>query len=239
MTLRRPHLPVGAIVASRADSVALTFDDGPDERFTPDLLRVLSAHGTSATFFVLLTKVRRNPALLDDLVRAGHEVGLHGPDHRRITGFGMRAATERLAAARGDLEELTRRPVRWYRPPYGEQSATSYLAARRAGLESVLWSATTWDWKDVSQQQRTAKALEGCRPGAILLAHDGAIDERDGAPGEPVVECDRPALVDDLLSRLHRRGIRTGPLGEAVDSGADRSLRFVIPRSARPRTSAA
>lgn len=233
---RLSRLPVGAIVSTASDGVALTFDDGPDPSLTPGILEVLDRHRARATFFVLMSKVRRTPTLLAELVAAGHEVGLHGPDHAPVTGVGHRRVHERLAAARAELEGLVDQTVRWYRPPYGSQSAVSYSAAARAGLSTVLWSATTWDWKPATHEQRLAKVRQGARPGAILLAHDGIVDSSDGVSGEPDSGCDRPALIEEVLADFDRRSLAVVTVGEALAAGRpDRSLKFVL-RPTRPLT---
>ncbi|MGA8245859.1 MAG: polysaccharide deacetylase family protein, partial [Nocardioides sp.] len=74
---------VGVEPSSR--SVVLTYDDGPTPGVTDQLLAVLAEADATATFFVLLTRVRPHLALLRELLAAGHEIGLHGPDHRRLT----------------------------------------------------------------------------------------------------------------------------------------------------------
>lgn len=230
------RLPVGAIIATAAPAVALTFDDGPDARLTPGILEVLDRHQAKATFFVLMSKVLRAPDLLGELVAAGHEIGLHGPDHTPVTGVGHRQVYERLSSAKAELEGLVGKSVRWYRPPYGSQSAVSYSAAARAGMSTVLWSATTWDWKPVTHEQRMAKVREGARPGAILLAHDGIIDSGDGVTTEPESGCDRPALIDDVLTELGQRSLQAVTVGEALAVGRPvRSLRFIV-RPTRPQT---
>jgi peptidoglycan/xylan/chitin deacetylase (PgdA/CDA1 family) len=213
----------------------VTFDDGPSADRTPAVLDTLARHGATATFFVLLTKVEQHPGLVHEIVQQGHEVALHGPDHRPIVDFPYTEAVRRTIAARSALEAIVRRPVRWFRPPYGTQSATSALAVRRAGLTSVLWSATTWDWKAVTHDERIQKALEGGSPGAILLSHDGTADEGDGAPGSVDVGCDTAALLDEVLVEYRQRGLSVGSVGDAMATGRPvRSLRFLLPR--RPFT---
>ena len=70
---------LASVVATTAPSLVLTFDDGPDPANTPRVLEVLRDRGASATFFVLMTRVRREPRLLAELMAAGHEVGLQRP----------------------------------------------------------------------------------------------------------------------------------------------------------------
>lgn len=225
---------LGPIVSTTSEHVVLTFDDGPDLTLTPSVLDVLDRHGSTATFFVLLSKVERHRELLDEVLGRGHEVGLHGPDHVSLPSFGHRAALERTRAARRELSELAGAEVRWFRPPYGAQSWASHLAVRRAGMTSVLWSATTWDWKQVPPEQRLAKAMEGARPGTILLAHDGTIGPDDGVAADPAVDCDRPALLDAVLTAYAERGLRGRSLGAALQSARPvTSIRSLLPRPRR------
>ncbi|MBS1837637.1 MAG: polysaccharide deacetylase family protein [Actinobacteria bacterium] len=232
---RQLRLPFGTIVATASTRVALSFDDGPDERITPDLLAVLAEHGVSATFFVLMSKVRRDPDLLRTVAEAGHEISLHGPDHRRITELSRRDATLGLSRAADELAAISGQTIRWYRPPYGALTARAFVAVRQSGLTPVLWSATTWDWKDVTHAQRIDKARSGAQPGSILLAHDGLLDTLDGVTGEPEVRCDRPKLIDEVLGGLREQGTGVGTVGAAIEEGdAVRSLRFLRPRRPSP-----
>ena len=68
----------------RSGHVALTFDDGPDPQSTPEFLAVLDELGWRATFFMLGDRVRRSPSIARDVVAAGHEVGVHGDQHRNL-----------------------------------------------------------------------------------------------------------------------------------------------------------
>lgn len=231
--VRRAGAPVGSVEAVRtaAPEVVLTFDDGPDPVGTPAVLAALAAHGASATFFVLLTRVRRHPELLEQVRAAGHEVALHGADHQPLTRFTHAEALRRTAAARAELEALTGDRVRWFRPPYGAQTPSTWLAARRAGTTPVLWGPTTWDWRDVGQDERVAKAQQGVHAGAVVLAHDAFADETDGADasGGPLVapRVDRGDLVDRVLSAYAARGLRARSLGEVLEHGSlVRAARF-------------
>jgi len=217
---------IGSITSTTSEFVAVTFDDGPDPAHTARVLEVLRRREATATFFVLLTRVRQHPELVDQILDGGHEVGLHGPDHLALTDFSHREAFARTVLAKQELEEALRGPVQWFRPPYGSQSISTLVATARAGLTSVLWTATTWDWKDVSPAERRAKAREGGRPGAILLAHDGTAGRADGADDGPPVECDRADLMDDVLEDYAVRGLLGRSVGETLAAGqAVRTLR--------------
>lgn len=231
--LRRAGAPLGSVdaVRTREPEIVLTFDDGPDPVGTPAVLDALAAHGATATFFVLLTRARRHPDLVERVCREGHEIGLHGVDHQPLPRFPYAEARARTASAARELEALTGLPVRWFRPPYGAQTPLSWLATRRAGLVPVLWGPTTWDWRDVPQDDRVRKAQEGARAGAVVLGHDafagvadGAVDDGQGLR-EPDV--DRFDLVDRVLRAYAARGLRARSLGDTLRHGSlVRSARF-------------
>lgn len=232
-TLRRAGAPLGSVeaVATAEPEIVLTFDDGPDPVGTPAVLQALAQHHATATFFVLLTRVRRYPELVERVRREGHEIALHGVDHQRLTLFSGAEVRVRTAAARAELEALTGEPVRWFRPPYGAQTPQTWLAVRRTGLVPVLWGPTTWDWRDVAQEDRVSKARQGARAGAVVLAHDAFAGAADGAAddgqglAEPVV--DRYDLVDRVLTAYAADGLRGRSLGDALAHGRPvRSVRF-------------
>lgn len=223
-TERRPNLlaaatnwgPIHRIDTNEAVAT-LTFDDGPDPVATPEILDVLARHGVTATFFCLLTAARRSPETLRAVAAAGHEVALHGVDHRSfLHRFDL---ARELADGAAELADLAKAPVRYVRPPYGEVDARAWLALRRAGLECVLWSSTTWDWKDVTPQERIAKVEAGARPGAIVLAHDGAAGWADRVPPEAAGDVDKPALVDAIARLYGERGIHLVDLSTALATG--------------------
>jgi peptidoglycan/xylan/chitin deacetylase (PgdA/CDA1 family) len=219
----------GSVTAVRTatPSVALTFDDGPEPGGTDRVLTALADAGATATFFVLLTRVRRHCGLLGEVLAAGHEIALHGADHRALPDLPRADVANVLRGARAELEDTTGRAVRWYRPPYGRQTLPTWRAVRRAGLTPVLWGPTTWDWKDVPPADRLVKAVDGARPGAIVLAHDGFAGPDDGAFDGPGPAVDRGELVAAVLERYEGLGLRACSVGQLLATGAAvREYRF-------------
>ena len=194
--------------------VVLTYDDGPEPGGTDVVLKVLAEHGVTATFFVLLSRTRRYPGLLSEVLAAGHEIGLHGVDHQRLTTLDPAHVAQRTADARHELEDTIGREVRWFRPPYGGQSIGTWQAICGTGLTPVVWTADLRDWMEITDDERLSGVRELTQPGAIILAHDGFATAADGASGR------RPAA--------HRPG--------PAQPGADRHLpgEGIHPRQPRP-----
>lgn len=189
---------IGSINGSASHHcIALTLDDGPDPEVTPRLLDVLREHGVKATFFVLLTQVRRHPELLRRMASEGHEIALHGRDHQRMTYLSHTGAVSNLRSARSELEGHLGRPVRLYRPPFGSQSASTLLAARRAGLDVVAWSCDAADWVDRDIDLVVDAAMARLRPGGILLLHERL--EPDPERDAPTTSFDRAEMLDRII----------------------------------------
>lgn len=210
-----------SVVALRrpSTSTVLTYDDGPTPGVTDGLLPVLADAGATATFFVLLTRVRSSLALLLEVLAAGHEVALHGPDHRRLTTLPGDVHLARFRDARAELEDLTGVAVRWSRPPYGAQDRASWRGARGAGLTPVFWTVTCRDWETRQPDEYLAR-LRGTDPsGSIVLLHDGYADARDGVDDGPPPRLDRLALTRGVLAEVAAVGATPTSLGRALDSG--------------------
>lgn len=206
--LRNMLLP-GLAGRGAPDHVALTLDDGPDAASTPRFLRLLAQRQVRATFFLLGGEARRHPRLVRDIAEAGHEVGVHGWEHRALLLRGPRSTYDELARVRDLLARLTGEPPQLFRPPYGVMSGTSYVAARRLGLTPVLWTAWGRDRRMLATPASVHRTvLRGLRGGGTVLLHDS---DRDTAPG--AWESALGALPR-ILDTCAERGLRVGPLAE-------------------------
>ncbi len=188
--------PVGSVNGARTTDrvLGLTFDDGPDPGSTPAVLDALRRHRARATFFALADRAEEHPDLVRSALDDGHEIGLHGPDHRRLPS--VPDAGGWLADGIRRLEAVSGVPVRRFRPPFGSQTLGTYRAARRHGLEVVVWAADVADWTaDAAAVVRSG--LERARPGAVMLLHDAYAPDPE-AP-EPGPDLDRRAVLDALL----------------------------------------
>jgi peptidoglycan/xylan/chitin deacetylase (PgdA/CDA1 family) len=201
--------------AGAADHVALTFDDGPDPAFTPRFLAVLAARRVHATFFVLGPMVQAAPQLAADIAAAGHEIGVHGWEHRYATVRGPGALHDDLARACDTIAMATGAVPRLYRPPYGVLSAGALIAARRLGLRPILWSSWGREWAPgatpESVQATLASTLGG---GGTVLLHDSEATAPPGTAGAAL------GALPWLLDECGRRGLRVGPLAEHPVDGA-------------------
>jgi peptidoglycan-N-acetylglucosamine deacetylase len=190
--------------------VALTFDDGPDPCSTPAFLAALGERRVRATFFLLGESVTRWPGLARELVEAGHEVGVHGWDHRCLARRGPRATRAELARAHGVIADRTGSVPRWYRPAYGVGTLTALHSARRLGLTPVLWTDWGRDWtRDASVESVLRTVTRDLAGGATVLLHDCPA-------GQAAPHAWRATLgaLPGLLEHCARRGLRVGPLGE-------------------------
>ena len=190
----------------------LTLDDGPDPEVTAPLLKELAARDLRCTFFLLTDQAQQFPELAREISAAGHEVALHGRDHRPVSGMGLSEAQQYLSDARKTLQDIVQQPVNRYRPPYGAQSLASYLGARRAGLEVVVWSSDANDWVDRDGSEVVEQALLGAEPGAIMLFHERL--EPHPVRGAPTTSFDRVAVIGQILDGMRERGLLPSTVAE-------------------------
>jgi peptidoglycan-N-acetylglucosamine deacetylase len=208
-----PHSPRVAarlgIVRREAglDGVALTFDDGPHPQGTPRVLELLREAGALATFFLAGEQVERRPALVAEIVAAGHRVELHCHRHRnamRLTRRQFAADAERGRAA---IEEAGGQPVADHRPPYGIYTGGALRAVRERGWRPVLWSRWGRDWRRRATGRSIARlATASARAGDIVLLHDA---DYYSAPDSWTRTL---AALPIILEELDSRGLRIASL---------------------------
>jgi peptidoglycan/xylan/chitin deacetylase (PgdA/CDA1 family) len=165
--------------------------------------------GLRATFFVLGSEAERYPDLVTEVVRLGHQVGVHGYAHRHHLARPPTWILDDLARADAALQGLGIRP-RWYRPAYGQATGTTLVAARARGWQTVLWSCWGREWATPNPAEVAARVVRGLRSGAVVLLHDS---DRFGPPGmwRPASEALGP-----VAEALARRRLRAVTLDELV-----------------------
>lgn len=208
----------------RPDHVALTFDDGPDPASTPAFLDELARLDWRATFFMLGTMARRAPGLVAEVAAAGHEVAVHGDEHRNMLRRPPRAVADDIARCRDTLADLSGVEPRWFRPPFGILSFGAVRGARRAGLTTALW--TTWgrDWrKEATPETVHADILRRYVAGGTVLLHDSDCQSYPGSWRSALGAL--PLLAETAVERdlhvgpLRDHGIRDSDAPRAAHAG--------------------
>lgn len=154
--------------------LALTFDDGPNDPYTLQLLEVLSKCNVKATFFVIGKYVDQRPDIVRDVVAAGHEVGNHTYTHPNLifrSQAGFREELSRCEIALDNAVGKAHAPL--FRPPFGARRPAVLRTVRQAGMTPVMWSVTGYDWSAKSSEQIERKVTKQVRGGEVVLLHDG------------------------------------------------------------------
>ncbi len=167
------------IAPARPGEIALTFDDGPNPAWTPHLLELLARHDIKATFFLVGKFASEQSVLVRDIANGGHAVGNHSWSHPNLARSSAARIREELRNTKDALEQITGKPVKLFRPPFGARRPYVLRTARELGMTPVMWNAMTNDWEEPSAdriaERLMAKVKAAGRRGsaANIVLHDG------------------------------------------------------------------
>lgn len=153
--------------------VFLTFDDGPDPRFTPIILDILAKAKVRATFFLVGKDAVRFPLLVRRMAEEGHEVGNHTWSHCHPWAMSCAVARQEVCYASASLSDLLGHTPFCFRPPYGRLRHCMVEQAQKLGQTVVMWSLSAVDWGPWGGATRIARRLRFVQAGDIILLHDG------------------------------------------------------------------
>ncbi len=164
---------------SKVKKIALTFDDGPDEYFTPAILDVLKEHNVKATFFVIGLRAKAHPALVSRMIKEGHIVGNHSYNHANLPRLSVSKFESEIESTQQILRGIIGYTPKLIRPPYGAISEQQVKWAAEHHFLIVNWSVDSLDWKQLSAETVYQNIMMQTRPGSIILQHSGGGEGQD------------------------------------------------------------
>lgn len=181
--------------------VALTFDDGPDEVVTPQLLTILRQKNVKATFFLVGHMISKCPHIVDQIIADGHQIANHTWAHYRLDEMDQDQIGLQFTATSRAMERLGHFMVPYVRPPGGRFNNYVIHAAKAQQLTMVMWDVNAADYKDMNGNlpDPTAivrRVLKKVKPGSIVLMHNG----------ESTVTA-LPQIIDALVADAYTIGL--------------------------------
>jgi peptidoglycan/xylan/chitin deacetylase (PgdA/CDA1 family) len=168
--------------------LAITFDDGPNPKITPDLLKLLGRYQVCATFFVIGRFARECPELAREIADRGHAIGNHTETHANLFWCRPPQIRGEITRCNEALTAIIGAAPKWFRPPWGMRNPWVISNASASGLQTVMWTQLPGDWRGKpsewliermepiatrAQKPDVVKAKSATAAGDILCLHDG------------------------------------------------------------------
>lgn len=207
---------------TRLTEIALTFDDGPNPVYTPQVLAVLQAYNIKATFFDVGYLVKEYPNIVRQEFLQGHSIGNHSWSHPDLSRFSAAGIVSQLVNTSDAIQSVTGTRPTIFRPPYGSFNRIVFAQALQQHLSTILWNNEAHDWATPGVSMIVYRILNLARNGGIILLHDGG-----GFRAQTVAAL--PIIIETLRQRgytfvtipklLHDMATSGNPPPEATPTG--------------------
>lgn len=187
--------------------IALTFDISWGTTTVGPVLEILREKDVKATFFLSGFWAKKHPDIARSIAADGHEIASHGDAHVNLSQYDADAIAKNIMTAHRDLEEVTGKQPRFFRPPNGDYDDLVVATARQLGYETVIWSLDTIDWKNPGPEFMIRRVRDNVFRGDIILMH--------ASDSSKQIHMALPQIIDDL----RRDGFRLVTLGQMLQTG--------------------
>jgi peptidoglycan/xylan/chitin deacetylase (PgdA/CDA1 family) len=193
-------------------AVALTFDDGPSEEWTPKILDVLSKHKVKATFFMIGEHVLRYPDMAKRVAKEGHEIGNHTFDHHVLVYYKPQELVDEIKKSEKIIYEVTGKKTDLLRPPKAWVTPAEKKIINNLGYKIILWSLNSKDWVNFNNRYIIKYLMHNIKPGDIILFHDsGGVFTAEGGNRKVTIKA-----VGLLIEKLREKGYRLTTVSELL-----------------------
>ena len=153
--------------------IALTFDDGPDEVFTPQVLDILKKNDVKATFFLVGENLKQNKEIVKRQFEEGHEIGNHTYTHINVAKSGYDKVYEEITKTQEEIKEIIGVEPKLFRPPYRAMSRHMCDIVKNKNMNIILWSnLDPRDWSNPGVYSIVNTIESKVENGNIILLHD-------------------------------------------------------------------
>lgn len=186
--------------AQGKQAVALTFDDGPDEQFTPRVLEILAREKVPACFFAVGERALAKPGLLRAIAAAGHIIGNHSHTHAWNINFALHSRLRREITACGQaIKAAIGKTPAFYRAPFGFKNPALGDVLAEQGLACIGWQVRGFDAVGGTPEVIARRIVLKARAGGVLLLHDGA--GLQGTSDRSATLAALPMIIEGLRAR--------------------------------------
>ena len=199
-------------VKTQEKIIALTFDDGPHKKYTPEILDLLAKYDAKATFFVVGQNAEKNPEVVLRMYEEGHEIANHTYTHPLKTN--VPNLIKEIKQTHDTIYSISGYSPILFRPVEGQYTDAMIDAIVKEGYKVVMWSwhRDTLDWKSPGVNQIVDTVLEGVKEGNVVLFHDG------GGNREQTVKA-----LKKILPALEKQGYKFVTIPELLEAQKENS----------------
>lgn len=180
------------------NQIALTFDDGPNTIYTPQILDILKQYDVPATFFVMGSRVERHPEVAQRIVAEGHVIGNHTWNHPDLRKVSVDELVDEMNQTEDAIVRTTGQRPALMRPPYGAINPNVLQGLKDIEYKVINWSVDSVDWRDQDVDQILINTLPGIEGNDIVLFHD--------AGGESQSRTATVEMLPELIKTLKMQG---------------------------------
>ena len=189
--------------------VALTYDDGPQEPYTRELLDVLDRQHVKATFFMIGKNIKKHMELAKEVHRRGHQLGNHTYSHMRMVYVKPSKVRGELEDTNDLLKEIGVTDEIMFRPPFGLKFITLPMVLKSMKMKCIMWDVETKDWAIIPSDEVVEYAVNHTKNGSIILMHDA-----DAGP-------DVARSTDRIIEKLKAMGFQFKTVAELLQYGSN------------------
>ena len=165
-------IPVYRKIKNDGHKIALTFDDGPHPRYTPQILDILDEYNIKATFFVVGVNAKYYPEALELIAQRGHEIANHTYTHPHVSSIDTEKLKREVEDCESEILSLVDERTKLFRPPEGMIDESILGALNKLDYKVVLWNIDTRDWAHTPAEKISEHVISNISDGDIILMHD-------------------------------------------------------------------
>ncbi len=194
---------------SNVKRVALTFDDGPDSVYTPQILDILRKEKVKATFFIIGERAKLFPDVVKRMAKEGHIIGNHSMTHPNIIKLNNQQTAKEIKDCENVVNSLAGYLPALFRSPYGSLDPEKVQEIGKLKVKIIAWNVDSLDWKSLTAEQVKTNILENVREGSIILQHSSGSEE-ENLTGSV-------AALKDVIKILKKEGYKFVTVPELLD----------------------